>query len=186
MNQKRRYASGWLLQTLVVGALVACLAVTIAVWGRTETTYFSPDSLKCKTVTRYRIPGTDMRMFRWSEVDCTPPLLKYLRRSGFVEEPLSGAERWHYLEGPGIGPGEWHGEPRYFVRMNGDKLIQWSEDNPEHAQILWPLAIDLARSMPYIYAEQFVRLGVAISDLPPDEYEKELNIQHSVTRGIGK
>ena len=158
MSRSRRSSVLYVLASLVLCILL--LAALVSWKGLVYKTYFSPDTFTCKPRLYYAIPALGIRVTpAWGEEDeYLLPLFEYLRNKGFLDGPRATVIRWHFVRGSAYEIRGWSGSAKRVFDLNRHGLIEWSEKNPERAQVLWPVAVNLIRQGKYHGAAQLVGL----------------------------
>lgn len=178
----RRIRRRGLLALGVIAGVIAALYLSAWVIGpEVETIYFSPEEFAYKRTSYRLVPFLRFRATPTSEEEYRTPFMDYLHAEGLVPPPDGDRVRWD-LCGEREFPGPillYTGAAFEFsvVEAYPTRIRRWSETNPQHARILWPMVAELVRSdhyLSYWAADRQVHWSVLEQSLPLDEYGQRL------------
>jgi len=114
---------------------------------------FSPDKFCHRSVSYIHFFG--MRLGPFDIEEWQTSLERYLHDAGLVPPSPQDPARWHYVRGNRrrargpIGQAYWKCVSMGCHRRSDRSLVEWSEENPRLAEVLWPKVVSLARDERY-------------------------------------
>ena len=133
-----------LMLTAAVAIFIATLIGLSFQFGRGSVFRFSPDSLVSERQTEARIPFIGIPVYRANFRSFEYPLVAYLVENGYWKPEkhtrtmiLTANMNRQWRD----GHSSFH---REFSRKSSD-WIEWTEQNPEFASVLWPAVLDEIR-----------------------------------------
>ncbi|MCA9265317.1 MAG: hypothetical protein KDA60_15760 [Planctomycetales bacterium] len=169
--------TGWTLLGVGLAALVLALAIfsVVAIFGRCDGEEFSPERFSRRQFYFYRVPLLRLQLTAPERKDQTNTLERYLQSHGFL--PKDSQTTWHIVEFRVSGGQTWTGDPHLltaYLDLKDDKSnfvwLEWTENNPEMAQFLWPLVAELARDNEYALIPEVMSRASGIYDT--DEFRE--------------
>lgn len=140
---------------IIVWTAIGLLAVGVLGWlfgpsGRVYGIEFSPDSFSHRTFVYHEWCG--IRCTLGSQDEWRSDVDTYLHNAGYVTP--TEQERWHLVKGFAPHIRGWGGSAKFMCQSLGcwdgdNKWVQWSHDNPELADIVWPNVVNWARQEKY-------------------------------------
>lgn len=139
--------------------------------------YFSPDKFAGKYVNYRLIPFLEIPVGPAREGEYKTPIMEYLHQEGFVPPSDREGVRWHFTSGSRPHWKGWHGRAHSLAKILNDDTLEWSKLHPEHARLLWPMVVELARKEEYYAAGRVIYGSVESGHHQPlHEYKEELEI----------
>jgi hypothetical protein len=149
---------------LVTGGALAVIAFAVLIVlpyfelsGVVSGVEFSPDRFCHRSFRYFSVFGVQVsptRTREWrSRID------EYLHANGFVQPSVRTSARWCLVKGFAPGVRGWHGGAKDACQALGcwggnDKWIEWSDEHPELANVLWPQVVS------WMQEEKFVEVTV--------------------------
>ena len=167
---------------LLILGILAVVAAGLYGYGRlygpwVRRTYFSPDKFAGKYVNYRQIPFLEIPAGPAREGEYKTPIMEYLHQEGFVPPSEREGVRWHFAGGSRPHSRGWHGPANLLERSLNDDTLEWSRLHPEHARLLWPMAVKLARKEEYYAASKLIHWSVYNGHYQPlHEYREGLEI----------
>ncbi|MBL8827472.1 MAG: hypothetical protein JNM18_10890 [Planctomycetaceae bacterium] len=126
---------------------VTCFVVDCFEFNQGSIVYFSPDSLRSKSIREVLIPELpgDIHLYRAQPVEFDDALAEHLVTRGYWQRRKTDDGGWvftaHYNRRWKDGQTSW----KKVVAWRSDKWIQWTEDNPKLAADVWPRILKVLR-----------------------------------------
>ncbi len=153
--KKNRVVKNWFT---IGAAIVICivLGLVIRTQGYVSGSEFAPSHFVQRSFSFYEIP-----LFHWQitpirRQDSTPPAATFVKTKILKTIPKGVAKEWHLVSLSRGLSGETNGDANLLLTLlelgNGNELYwrNWSQQNPNHAAILWPIIHRLAKRELYI------------------------------------
>ncbi|MEM9251991.1 MAG: hypothetical protein AAGB29_06545 [Planctomycetota bacterium] len=173
-NQTTERRKFKLLSIAVALALIAFVAfVSALAFGRGSRGFFDPYSLRGSNQIELLIPAVNLPIFRGlNEEVPTYQLVEYLQDEGLWEPSAEQSGRllmyrWNL---------QWRdGQSMLYAALNmhTNRWIEWSEDSPEIAQVMWPEVLEILRTKPEPEEEALVLMYAALESSSLDEYQTQ-------------
>jgi hypothetical protein len=176
------------LRFFLVVAIFVAVAALGWFFGPSGTVHgieFSPD----------RFAHRSFRYYVWCGVPITPsrthefrtPVDEYVHAHGFVPDSDARSPRWDLVKGFAPHVRGWHGNAKSMCKALGcwsgsDRLVRWSTDHPDLAEIVWPKIVEWARRGEYRTISTFFSLCGFDCSTSPDDVRETIRIVEADTR----
>ena len=138
---------------------------------------FSPDTFVQRSFYYYEIPLVGLQVSPVYRSERKSDLVVHLRTNNLLPASRQEEPRWHFvhaLRGSRSLTGDAHILCTYFdIQQDDHNLwLQWSQDHPELAAILWPAVAEVARGQQYVFVPDLLDLAAAAEH--PDAFRQQL------------
>lgn len=172
---------GWLGWTLLgVLAVSACVAFFTLQFGAVHGVELNPYSFARRSYSLYEVPVIRWQVRGVRREDVSGDAEKFLGSQKYVSPPAKAPNVWHIVVAargtrpPRIGDADIL--VRYLEAQNHagkPAWVEWSEQNPQLAKVLWPAIGRLAQEELYVFVPDFFELARSTTD--PVLLQKGLN-----------
>ena len=144
---RRRWSRKQLRDVLVTCGLCCLLLLYTAagLFGRGGRGFFSPDTLECRTQLEWLIPLTEVPLYRGPYSRHRWLIVDYLVAQGLWSKSDVREPRWLFTFQWNQQWRDGQSQLQRELAWRGKEWVQWSEDNPELAKILWPRVLSALR-----------------------------------------
>jgi hypothetical protein len=135
-----------LLRTgVVVILLVAAVYSSAWFWGRGARTLFSPDTLECKSQSEILLTP-EIPLYRSSFEYFRYDLVQFLIDKGYWTPKYPNNPRWIWIYDWNKAHSLGYGPLARQLSRNREFWMEWTDNNPAFAKVLWPKVLSQLRS----------------------------------------
>ncbi len=179
---RRKRKTALILTALLVVVLLALPVLGIVhLFGYVFGTEFSPQTFQERSFHYYTIPGLGFQLGATTKTDSNTALTRMIAKKYIPVKTKAKAKQWDPVwihHGPKTYP---DGDAKilldylHAVNENGDfAWLEWSDDRPKLAKILWPEIVRVAQHHEYTFVPDMMRLALEAQD--PKVFLAELDI----------
>jgi hypothetical protein len=178
-HRRGRFLLRWLMFCGVAIGGFASLTIALASAGMVVGEEFSPDLFARRSFVYFRLPLLGVQISPVRRRDTTNSLEKHLNKAGLIPKTEGLSPQWDIVVVSRAGVPRWTGNSyilcNYLDQSNAtgeSRWLNWSKENVESAEVLWPMIAELARQQLYYLCPDLLELASVADD--PSQLRSQL------------